>query len=99
MSGTTDPEEIIKWKWDLKKLYISIPKKSGWGYRLNYAPGAKEKKTKLIEESKPKEKWKPNYFEILNMFLASEGLKPVNEEPDNRPIVDDLSPRPTRGNQ
>jgi len=45
---------MIKRKRDLKKLYISIPKKSGWGYRINYAPGAKFKKTKLVEEAKPK---------------------------------------------
>ena len=36
---SSEPDEIIKRKWDLKKLYICIPKKSGWGYRLNYAPG------------------------------------------------------------
>ncbi len=37
-----DIGEIIKRKRDLKKLYINIPKKSGFGYRLNYAPGCKD---------------------------------------------------------
>lgn len=37
-----DVEEIIKRKWDLKKFYINIPKKSGFGFWINYAPGCKE---------------------------------------------------------
>lgn len=32
------------------------------------------------------------------MFLAKEGIKPMEEEVDSRPMVDDLSPRPSRGN-
>ena len=32
-------EEHIKRKKEMKKLYIQLPKKSGFGYKINYEPG------------------------------------------------------------
>lgn len=94
-----ETEEIIKWKRDLKKLYINISKKSGYGFWINYAPGCKERQSKLCEETPkdPKSK-KLDYYDLLNMLLIKEGIKPIKWEEDRRPTVDDLSPWPSRAN-
>lgn len=98
ITSASEIEEIIKRKRDLKKLYINIPKKSGFGFRLNYMPGCKEKQHKLCEEDKPREKKQLDYYDLLNMLLIKEGIKPVKKEEDRWPKIEDLSPRPGWGN-
>ena len=72
-------EDLIKRKRDMKRLYIQVLKKSGFGYRINYAPGQKQKTTKL-EVRKPKPKG-PTYEDLLKKILIAEGLKEIEPEP------------------
>lgn len=94
-TSANDTEDLIKWKRDLKKLYINIPKKSGFGFWINYAPGCKDRQSWLCEDLPKEGKTKKlDYYDLLNMLLIKEGIKPVKREEDRRPTVDDLSPRP-----
>ncbi len=65
-------EEYIKRKKDWKRLYLHIPKRSGYGYKINYTPGQPRAKRSLKDP--PKKSNKPTYEDILNRFLAAEGI-------------------------
>ena len=85
-------QEHIWKKKEMKWLYITVPKKSGYGYRLNYNPGG-ERMTKLIIEG-PKKPDKSSYEYILKKLLVAEGLAPPESPKAPPPGPDDLSSRP-----
>ena len=85
-------EEHIWKKKEMKWLYLTVPKKSGYGYRLNYNPGG-EKTSKLVIEG-PKKPDKTSYEYILKKLLVAEGLAPPESPKTPWPGPDDLSPWP-----
>ena len=91
-------EEYIKWKKDWKRLYLHIPKWSGYGYWINYTPGQARAKWSLKDP--PKKNKGPTYEDILNRFLAAEGIRPMPEKKPEKPLqkVEDLSPWPHKTN-
>lgn len=91
-------QEYIWKKKEMKKLYLHIPKRSGYGYKINYTPG--QTKAKRTLKDSPKQAKGPSFEDMFNWILAAEGLRPMPEKKPEWPLqkVEDLSPRPSTNN-